>query len=166
MEFRQMRRSGQQLDKQLCVEILQRNTAGVLSVLGDNGYPYGVPLSYVYQDGTLYFHCAKEGHKLDALLGSSKASFCVIDQDQVVPEKYTTYFRSVIAFGQATVLEDPAEIQQAMCALGCKYAPADTKEHLMAEIQGSKDRTAVIKFSVEHMTGKEGIELAKMRKKE
>ena len=69
------------------------------------GYPYGVPLSYVYHNGKLYFHCAKAGHKLDAIRREGKCSFCVIGQDQVVAEKYTTLFRSVIAFGQVRVLE-------------------------------------------------------------
>ena len=95
--FRPMRRHRQQLSQGDCAAILSRGTSGVLAVAGDGGYPYAVPLSYVYQEGTLFFHCAKAGHKLDALRRCSKASFCVIDQDQVVPPEYTTYFRSVIA---------------------------------------------------------------------
>ena len=97
--FRPMRRHRQQLSQGDCAAILSRGTSGVLAVAGDGGYPYAVPLSYVYQEGTLFFHCAKAGHKLDALRRCSKASFCVIDQDQVVPPEYTTYFRSAIAFG-------------------------------------------------------------------
>ena len=107
--FRPMRRHRQQLSQGDCAAILSRGTSGVLAVAGDGGYPYAVPLSYVYQEGTLFFHCAKAGHKLDALRRCSKASFCVIDQDQVVPPEYTTYFRSVIAFGQVwelTVAEE------------------------------------------------------------
>ena len=87
-----------------CVEVLRKGTSGVLAVSGDDGYPYAVPLSYVYDDGRLFFHCAPSGHKLDAIAGNEKASFCVIDQDHVVPEEYTTYYRSVIAFGRARVL--------------------------------------------------------------
>lgn len=163
MEFRKMRRNRQELGKEACEEILLRNTAGVLAVLGDNGYPYAVPLSYVYQDGALYFHCAKEGHKLDALESCPKASFCVVDQDEVVPEKYTTYFRSAIAFGQAQVMEDGEGKQRAMEALGRKYAPLESEERLQKEISGSAERTAVIKLTIEHMTGKEGLELVKRR---
>lgn len=107
--FRPMRRHRQQLSQGDCAAILSRGTSGVLAVAGDGGYPYAVPLSYVYQEGTLFFHCAKAGHKLDALRRCSKASFCVIDQDQVVPPEYTTYFRSVIAFGRTRILEDEAE---------------------------------------------------------
>ena len=127
MEFRKMRRERQELAREACEEILSRNTAGVL---GDGGYPYAVPLSYIYQDSALYFHCAKEGHKLEALQNCPKASFCVVDQDEIVPEKYTTYFRSVIAFGQASLLEDAGEVRSALQALGIKYAPMESAQRL------------------------------------
>lgn len=163
MEFRKMRRNRQGLGKEACEEILLRNTAGVLAVLGDNGYPYAVPLSYVYQDGALYFHCAREGHKLDALEKNPQASFCVVDQDEIVPEKYTTYYRSVIVFGQAAPAAGPEEARRAMECLGRKYAPGESGEHLQQEIDASWGRMAVVKLSIEHMTGKEAIELAKGR---
>lgn len=160
MEFRKMRRERQELAREACEEILSRNTAGVL---GDGGYPYAVPLSYIYQDGTLYFHCAKEGHKLEALQNCPKASFCVVDQDEIVPEKYTTYFRSVIAFGQASLLEDAGEVRSALQALGIKYAPMESAQRLESEIEQSGARVGIIKLEIEHMTGKEAIELVKRR---
>mgnify|MGYP002565222328 CR=1 FL=1 len=107
--FREMRRKKQALSPEENVEVLQRGTAGVLAVSGDDGYPYAVPLSYIYEDGKIFFHCAKEGHKLDGIARSDKVSFCVIDQNEIRPEEYTTYFRSVIAFGRARILEDAAE---------------------------------------------------------
>ena len=126
--FRPMRRHRQQLSQGDCAAILSRGTSGVLAVAGDGGYPYAVPLSYVYQEGTLFFHCAKAGHKLDALRRCSKASFCVIDQDQVVPPEYTTYFRSVIAFGRTRILEDEAEKQAAIWLLAERNtAPATAR---------------------------------------
>lgn len=79
--FRLMRRGRQALPPKECREILSRGTCGVLSVLGDGGYPYGVPLSYVYDGESIYFHCAKEGHKLDAIRQNDKVSFCVVGQD-------------------------------------------------------------------------------------
>ena len=94
--FREMRRFKQLLPQETAIEILNRNTSGTLALIGDNDYPYAVPISYVYIDGKLYFHSAKSGHKIDAIIKHEKASFCVIDQDHIVPEKYTTYFRSVI----------------------------------------------------------------------
>lgn len=90
--FREMRRKNQQLPQEECNRILQVATSGVLAVDGDDDYPYAVPLSFAYEDGRLYFHVAKSGHKLDALRRNPKASFCVIEQDEVMPKIYTTFF--------------------------------------------------------------------------
>ena len=87
--FREMRRKRQQLSEEKSIGILQKSTAGTLALLGDNGYPYAVPISYVYADGKLYFHSALSGHKIDAIKNYDKASFCIIDKDDVHPEKYT-----------------------------------------------------------------------------
>ena len=121
--FREMRRKKQRLSAEACEAILAEGTSGVLAVDGDGGYPYAVPLSYVYQDGKLFFHCAKSGHKLDAVRRNPRASFCVIGQDRVVPEEYTSYFRSVIVFGTIRVLEEEREIRTAVRSLAVKYAP-------------------------------------------
>ena len=112
--FREMRRKRQLLSEKEAGEILKRGTSGVLALAGDDGYTYAVPISYVYDGEKLYFHSAKSGHKLDAIAAEPKASFCVIDQDRIVPEEYTTYFRSVIAFGRVRVMEDEAEKRQAI----------------------------------------------------
>ncbi|WP_322184393.1 pyridoxamine 5'-phosphate oxidase family protein [Neglectibacter caecimuris] len=166
MEFRKTRRTNQDISQKECEEILQRSTAGVLAVLGDGEYPYAVPLSFVYYKGLLYFHCAKEGHKLDAIQRSRKASFCVIDQDKLVPEEYTTYYRSVITFGQAELVSDPREQHDALLLLAEKYCPADTPAHREEKSTGTQGYTAVIRLTVEHMTGKEGKALAQQRRAE
>ena len=88
--FRSMRRKKQCLSLQESIDILNRGTSGVLAVSGDGGYPYAVPMSYVYCDSKIFFHSAKQGHKLDAVLGNDKVSFCVVDQDEVQPQKFTT----------------------------------------------------------------------------
>ena len=108
-EFREMRRKRQQLSNDESVAILEKATAGTLALLGDEDYPYTVPISYVYYDGKLYFHSALAGHKVDAIRKCDKASFCVIEQDDVQPKKYTTFFRSVIAFGRIHIIEDEQE---------------------------------------------------------
>ena len=164
MEFRKMRRGRQELPKEACEEVLSQNTAGVLAVLGDGGYPYAVPLSYVYQDGALYFHCAKEGHKLEALQNCPKASFCVVDQDEIVPEKYTTYFRSVIAFGRIRLLEAPEEKRRAIELLARRYAPEDTPANRDAAIDREFAPLCMLELSIEHLSGKEAIELVKARR--
>ena len=84
MEFREMRRKRQQLSNEESIGILQKTTSGTLALLGDGGYPYTVPISYVYDDGKLYFHSAMSGHKVDAIRNCDKASFCVIDQDNLI----------------------------------------------------------------------------------
>lgn len=85
-----------------------------LALAGDDDYPYAVPISYAYSDSKLYFHGAKSGHKIDAIKRCDKASFCVIDKDDVVPEEYTTYFRSVIAFGKIRIMEEESEMRKAI----------------------------------------------------
>ena len=120
--FREMRRSKQQLSREEAAAVLERGTTGVLAVSGDDGYPYAVPVNYVYAAGKIFFHCAVSGHKLDAIGKCDKVSFCVIDQDQVVGEEYTTYFRSVIAFGRARVLEGEEKLRP-LVELCEKYYP-------------------------------------------
>lgn len=158
--MRPMRRFRQELTVEECVQVLERGTHGVLAVLGDEGYPYAVPLSYVHGEGKIWFHCAKAGHKLDAIRNYNKVSFCVVDQDRIVPEEYTTYFRSVVAFGTARVLEDPWEKRQALAALAAKYSP-DQEEGRNEEIRSQFSNVTMVELTVEHMTGKEAIELVR-----
>ena len=143
--------------------MLDRGTSGVLAVHGDDGYPYAVPLSYAYEDGKLWFHCARTGHKLDAILRDPKVTFCVVDRDQVVPLEYTTYFRSVILFGKARVLEDPAEIRTALDKLALRYAPEDSEAHREAILEKELPAVVVIEVTMEHLSGKEAIELVRSR---
>ena len=160
MEFREMRRKRQQLSDSESIEMLKKATSGTLALLGDGGYPYAVPISYVYEEGKLYFHSAKEGHKVDAIRDCDKASFCVIDKDDVHPEKYTTFFRSVIAFGKIHIVEDEAEKLCIARLLGNRYNP-NQDEALQKEIEHGFARMLAIRFDIEHMTGKEAIELVK-----
>ncbi len=162
--FREMRRARQLLPRETAIEILNRNTSGTLALMGDDDYPYAVPMSYVYMDGKLYFHSAKTGHKIDSIKSHEKVSFCVIDQDQVVPEKYTTYFRSVIAFGRAQLVEDPDEMGRIATALAMKYS-AEFKEGIPGAVESSIGNMAIIEMTIQHMTAKEAIELVKLRNK-
>ena len=102
--FRDMRRNSQKLTDEESVSILQKATSGVLAVIGDEDYPYAVPLSYVYCDFKIYIHCATQGHKLDAITKCPKVSFCVIDRDDILAEKLTTLYKSVTVFGKAEIL--------------------------------------------------------------
>ncbi|WP_369281989.1 pyridoxamine 5'-phosphate oxidase family protein [Oscillibacter sp. GMB15532] len=161
--FREMRRKRQLLSEEDAVGVLNRGTAGVLALSGDDGYPYAVPLSYVYDCSKIYFHGAKEGHKIDAIRRCEKASFCVVDRDQVVPEEYTSYFRSVIVFGALRILEDDAEKMEAIKKLAVKYAPENSAQRLKEAIDREWKPLCVMEMTVHHMTGKEAIELMKKR---
>ena len=154
-EFREMRRKRQQLSEEESIGILQNATAGTLALLGDNDYPYAVPISYVYHERKLYLHSALAGHKVDAIRKCDKASFCVIDKDDVQPEKYTTFFRSVIAFGRIHIIEDETE--------KLEMARMNDEESLQKEIESGFSRMLMIRFDIEHLTGKEAIELIKQR---
>ena len=161
--FREMRRKKQLLAEEISRGILERNTSGVLSLMGDEGYPYGVPLSYVLAGDKFFFHCAKTGHKIDAIRREEKASFCVIDQDKIVSEEYTTYFRSVIAFGRVHILESDEEKLHAIRILARKYSGDQGEEGINQEIGKSFANLCMLQFDIEHLTGKEAVELMKMR---
>lgn len=157
--FREMRRKKQKLSKEECDRILYNGTSGVLALHGDDGYPYAVPVSYVYNGEKLLFHSAKNGHKIDAIIKNAAASFCVIDQDQIVPEEYTTYFRSIIAFGRIRILEDATEKRSAIEKLAVKYAPDDTAENRDKAIEREWKPLCMMEMEIEHLTGKQAIEM-------
>ena len=162
--FREMRRSKQKLTEDEAIEILEKGKSGVLALLGDDDYPYAVPISYVYCDSKIYFHGAKNGHKIDAIRKCPKASFCVIEQDQIIPEEYTTYFRSIIAFGKIRIMEDESEMRKAVMALALKYNQTDNPQGREAAINRDWKPLCMIEFDIEHITGKEAIELTRARK--
>ena len=155
-----MRRFKQQLLDDECIQILNNNTAGVLSVAGDEGYPYGVPISYAYKDGKLFFHSALDGHKVDAIKNNPKVSFCVIDRDDVHPAEYTTYYRSVIAFGRAKLVAVNEAKIPGLDLLSDKYCHGEGDKE--REIQNGINRLVVIEVGIEHLMGKCAKEL-KMR---
>lgn len=158
--FRKMRRFRQELSREDSVAILERGTSGVLAVSGDDGYPYAVPLSYVFANGKIIFHAAKEGHKLDAIRRNEKVSFCVVDRDDVKPEEYTTHFASVIVFGRARIIEDDEMRLAAVRLLAEKYRPGYEKERDDA-IKKELSNMCIVEISIEHMSGKQAIELAR-----
>lgn len=158
--FREMRRKNQSLSAERCIEILKKATSVVLAVSGDDGYPYAVPLSFAYEDGKIYFHCALTGHKLDAIARNDRVSFCVIDSDQVVPAEFNTLYRSVIAFGRARQLDRQDEKRKVLELLAVRYdSPLD--ERLEKEIESQLERVCLVEIAIEHLTGKQSIELAR-----
>src|SRR5690554_618143 len=156
--FREMRRKRQLLSKEETISMLESCTAGVLGVIGDDGYPYTVLVSYAFKGDKLYFHSAKEGHKIDSIKKNDKVTFCVIEKDEVIQETFTTYFRSVSIFGRARILTDDSQRKYALESLVEKYSPDYIKEG-QEEIEKEWDRVCLIEIKIEHMTGKAAIEI-------
>ncbi len=153
-----MRRFKQQLTEEQSIEILCKATAGVLSLCGDDGMPYGVPLSHVYQDGKLYFHSTLVGHKLDLIRENASASFTVIAKDEIHPERFTTYFQSVIAQGKIRIVEDDEKKLRILEILGRRCNPNDA-EALAKELKSGLSRCLALEMTIEILTGKQAIEL-------
>lgn len=161
MAFREMRRKKQELSEEETWKILENGTECVLALAGDDDFPYAVPVNYACENGKLFFHGALAGHKADALRARPKLSLCVVDRSDAVPEKLTTAYRSVIVFGVARILEDPDEILHACMVLGLRFNP--DAAFVESEARGALSRTCCVEVTIEHITGKEGLELVKAR---
>lgn len=150
--FRGMRRFKQAASPEECMELLSKAPRGVLSVLGDGGYPYGVPLNFIYEEGKIFFHCAVEGHKVDALKLCEKASFCVLSEPEKKEGEWWNTFLSVICFGRVHRVTDPSEHDRLLRALGMKYFPDGYD--LEGDMIKNAPRALVMEFIIEHMSGK------------
>ena len=152
--FRELARRGQRLTDDECGEILRRELRGVLSVLGDGGYPYGVPIDFWWceEDGHLYFHSGPSGHKIDALRRCDKASFCVMDQGVREEGGWALDFRSVIVFGRVRFVEDRDRTIQICRGLGWKFTSDEA--YIEDEIRRVGDRTLCLELVPEQIVGK------------
>lgn len=150
--FRKMRRFKQQLTEDESKQILRVQKRGVLAVLGDGGYPYAVPLNFVYDNGCIYFHSALEGHKLDAIRGYDKGSFNVLGEPQEADDGWSYFFDSVTVFGRLREVTDPVEKTDHLRKLGNKYFP--NAEMTESDILKNGGRCAVIELKIDHITGK------------
>lgn len=158
MEFRHMRLKKQQLSESEVVKILETAKQGVLSMYGENGYPYSTPINYVYHNGDIYFHGAVVGKKLDCILANPKVCFTVIDKDDVIKNEYTTYFTSAICYGTAYKLSSELDKSEGLLAICNKYMPAlveESKERIKKQIK----TVSVVKIKIDYMTGKIASEL-------
>jgi len=152
--FRDMIRKKQQLPTEDCIRLLKTEPRGVLSLMGDGGYPYGMPMDHWYNDadGCLYFHCGKRGHKIDAIRSCDKASFCVMDSGFRREGEWALNIRSVIVFGRIQILEDPQQAIDITRQLSLKYT--DDIAFIEREIQESGRNVLVFRLMPEHITGK------------
>lgn len=162
---RKMRRFRQLLPEEETRRILREQTNGVLSLVDPDGEPYGVPLSFAYDgESAIYFHSATAGRKVDCISGGgSRCSFCTISQDLIVPDEFTTYFRSAIVSGHISIVTDRDEIMKGLLLLCEKYSPGVDSSEEIARCLG---HVAVMRLDIEEMSGKEAIELVRARNRQ
>ncbi len=150
--FKEMRRNDRKIGPEESIKLLEEGQYGILSTVGENGYAYGIPLNYVYMDGNIYFHCAKEGAKLENIEFNNKVSFCVVGNTEPIPDKFSYRYVSTVVFGSCSeVLGD--EKQAALEAFIKKYS-SEFMEKGMAYIKNDAGITKVVKITIEHLTGK------------
>ncbi len=152
--FRELRRKNKALSNNECVEILKNEKRGVLSVIGDGGYPYGVPMNHYYneEDGNLYFHTGKGGHRNESLLKNNKASFTLYDSGYKKDSDWALYFKSVIVFGEVELIEDAEVIKNITKKLSYKFTSDEA--YIEKEIKAFLNETVLLKLNIKHMCGK------------
>ena len=163
MSIIKMRRFRQKIPGEEAKKILHEATNGVLCLTAYDERPYGVPMSFVYDSkNAIYFHCALSGRKIDCIKHNSYACFTIIDKDEIRPEEFTTYFRSVIVEGTISILSDKQQMIEALRLLSTKYSPGIDCE---SEIEKGINRVLILRLEIESVSGKEAIELTKNRNK-
>jgi len=153
--FRELIRKNKQLQTEECIQILREETRGVLSVLGDDDYPYGMPMNHWYneEDGKIYFHCGKVGHRLDALRKHDKVSLCVYDQGYRKEGDWALHVKSVIVFGRVEVIDDMEKVIDITTKLSHKFT--QDEEYIKKEIELYANGTLLLQLTPEHICGKQ-----------
>lgn len=152
--FRELQRKDKQISTEECIKVLKQETRGVLSVMGEDDYPYGMPMNHFYneEDGKIYFHCGKKGHRLDALKKHDKVSFCVYDEGYRNDGEWALNIKSVIVFGRMKVVEDSEKVVDISEKLSHKFTRDDT--YIKEEIEKYAKQTLLLELTPEHMCGK------------
>lgn len=152
--FRELQRKNKQISTEECIEILNKETRGVLSVLGEDDYPYGMPMNHWYNedDGEIYFHCGKSGHRLDALRKCNKVSFCTYDQGYREEGEWAYKVKSVIVFGKMEIIDDMDTIVDITTKLSHKFTQDEA--YIQGEIDKYAAATLLLRLTPEHICGK------------
>ncbi|MBR4875444.1 MAG: pyridoxamine 5'-phosphate oxidase family protein [Clostridia bacterium] len=156
--FREMIRKDKQLPTEVCRQLLIEEKRGILSVIGEDGYPYGTPMNHWYDEecGKIYFHCGRIGHRLDALERCDKASFCVVDKGEPSDKPWALTVKSVIVFGRVEIIDDAALMADVATKLSYKFTQDD--EYIRGEIEQSGPATLLLCLTPEHICGKQVVE--------
>ena len=154
MQFRSLIRKNKEMPREDCLALLREQKRGVLSVVGDGGYPYGTPMNHYYndEDGKLYFHCGRIGHRLDALRANGKVSFCCTDAGTPIPGSWALQVKSVIAFGRVEIIDDPPRVFDIAARLSRKFT--DDEAYIDEEIRRSGKATLLLAMTIDHLCGK------------
>ena len=152
--FRDLTRKNKAATREECIRLLENEKRGVLSVQGDDGSPYGMPMNHRYDEsnGCLYFHCGHGGHREDALRRCDKASFCVYDEGFIAPGDWAKQVLSVIVFGRVEFVDDQQEVARVATALSHKFT--DDEGYIAREIKAFAHETRLLKLTPEHISGK------------
>lgn len=150
--FREMRRKDKEIFDEEIITVLNKGEYGTLATIGENGYPYAVPVSYVYFDNAIYFHCAAQGSKLDNIRNNEMVSFCVVGNTKVLPGQFNTEYESVVVFGRALEVEGEDK-KRVLLAIAEKYSP-DFKPEAVQYIDRAINKTAIVKINIDKVTGK------------
>lgn len=152
--FRELIRKNKKLPQEECIALLKSEKRGVLSVIGEDGYPYGMPMNHFYneEDGKIYFHSGNIGHRLDALKKCNKVSFCVYDQGYRKEDEWALNIKSVIAFGKVDIVNDLGVIADITAKLSRKFT--NDEDYIKDEIEKHAHRTILLVLTVEHLCGK------------
>ncbi len=162
--FRKMRLIGQKLSVEQTKKILREGTSGVLALAEEGAYPYAVPVNYLYEKDRIYFHGARSGQKIELIRKNSRASFCVIGREEIVAERYTALYQSAIVFGRIRIVEEEAEKREAIMRFTARFCP-DDEDGIQKEIAREWDILTMFVMEVEHMTGKQAMELVEKAEK-
>ena len=152
--FREMRRFKQKLSEEECLNILKNEKRGVLCVQGDDGYPYGVPIDFWYDEETekICFHGAREGHKMDSINRSDKVTFCVYDEGYRKDGEWALNIKSVIVFGRIKTVEDEQRAEKISRNIALKFT--DDMDYIDLEVKRHIKRVNCLEITPEHITGK------------
>jgi nitroimidazol reductase NimA-like FMN-containing flavoprotein (pyridoxamine 5'-phosphate oxidase superfamily) len=151
--FKKIRLKDRVVNDEKAIEIITKGSFGVLATIGEDGYPYGVPLNYTYFDSCICFHCAQEGHKMDNIIFNKKVSFCVVTKSDVLGNEFDTDYESAIAFGKASVITDDSEKKSILLSVLNKYS-ADYLKAGNNYMKKNWDETSVVKIKIDHLSGK------------
>ncbi len=158
MTFPQMRRPQKALSYQQCIDLLVTSKRGVMSVNGQNGYPYGMPLNHYYdqESNKIYFHGGNEGYRIDCVRNDPRVSYCIISEPHTIENHWALRFESVIVYGTVRFIEDEKEIVEIVRRLSHRFT--DDENYIEAEIRGSLYRTSLMEMSIDHISGKKIVE--------